>query len=81
MQSLSIVERLQVFKDRLARLRPALIGLPIDALRFERAKEALYQRVVIAIPFATHAYHDAVLCQQLAVVGGRILIATIRMVQ
>ena len=61
MESLSIVKRLQVLKDRLPSLCPALKGLPIDAIGFRRAKEALLQRVVIIIPFAAHAHDDAVL--------------------
>ncbi len=52
MESLSIVKRLQVLKDRLPSLCPALKGLPIDAIGFRRAKEALLQRVVIIIPFS-----------------------------
>src|ERR1700730_5998868 len=81
MQSLSIVKRLQVLKNRLPSLRPALKGLPIHTLAFQGAEEALHERVVITIPFAAHAHKHAVLCQQLAVVGSRILTAAIRMVQ
>ena len=61
MQSLSIVKHLQVLKDHLARLRLVAKGLPIDAFAFERAKESLHQRVVIAILPATHAHDDIVL--------------------
>src|SRR5712692_686539 len=81
MQSLSIVKRLQVLKDRLASLRPTLKGLPIHALAFERAKEALHERVIITIPFPAHAHHDAVLREQLPIVGSGILTAAIRVMQ
>ena len=61
MQSLSIVERLQILEDRVSSLRSALIGLPIDTLGFQSAEEALHERVIITIPFATHTHHDAIL--------------------
>ena len=61
MESLSIVERLQILKDRLSSLRAALIGLAIDTLRFESAEEALHEGIIVTIPFATHTHHDAIL--------------------
>lgn len=81
MQSLSIAKRLQVLKDRLPSLRPALKGLPVHALTFQRAEEVLHEPVVVTIPFPAHTHHDAITHQQLAVVGSGILAATIRMMQ
>lgn len=81
MQSLSIVKRLQVLKDRLPSLRPALKGLSIHTFAFQRAEEAFHENVVITIPFAAHAHDDVVLGQQLPIVRSRLLTATIRMVQ
>ena len=81
MQSLSIVERLQILKDRLSSLRSALIGLPIDTLRFEGAEEALHERVVIAISFAAHAHQDPIVGQQLLIGSRSLLTATVGMVQ
>ena len=59
MQSLSIGKHFQILKDDQARLRPTGKGLPIHALGFERAKEALHQGVIRTIPFAAHPHHDA----------------------
>ena len=63
MQSLSIVKYLQILKDGLLRLRSARKGLPIHTLGFERSDEALHECVVIAISFAAHAHHHALVGQ------------------
>jgi len=56
--SLSIVEHLDLLKDGEFGLRMALIGLSVHALGFERAKEAHYHGIIVAVTFAAHAHLD-----------------------
>ena len=77
MQPLPIVERLQLLKDRVSSLSATLIGLAIDTLRFQSAEEALHKRIIITIPFATHADHDAIPSQQRLVVRSGLLAAPV----
>jgi hypothetical protein len=45
-------------KDGKLALRTALIDVSVHALCFQRAKEALYHSVIVAVAFAAHAHLD-----------------------
>lgn len=58
MPPLAVIEYLQVFKDSLPRLAVAGPVLPVCAFPFHGSKEALHQRIILAVAFATDAHLD-----------------------
>jgi hypothetical protein len=81
MQPLSIVKHLQVLKDRLLSLFLRLIRLTIHILGLQRADKTLHERVIVALGFAAHTYHNAKVDQQCSVVLTGILTVPVRMMQ
>lgn len=66
--------------DAQTRLIRRLEVLTLGAFGFERAKEALHQRIVMEIPFPTHTHADAVALQHATVRAAGVLAAAVRMV-
>ncbi len=58
MPELSVIQHLQVFKDSLLSLTVIGPVLPVGTFPFYGGKEALYQRMILAVAFAAHAHFD-----------------------
>src|SRR5450759_5690337 len=80
MDALSVVEGLDVFKDRGRRVASRGPAVPINQLRLEGAKEALGDCVVPAVSWPTDALTDLVGLEQRAICLRHILAAPIGMV-
>ena len=73
----AVVETLDVIKDALPCLCPALVTLVIDKLSFQEAEKAFHRGIVPAIPLAAHAADHAVFGQDSLIIGTGILGATV----
>ncbi len=67
-QPLPIIEHFDELEHLCAGLLPRVVVIPVmDQLVFERAEEALDDRVVVAVALAAHADHETLLGQQLLI--------------
>jgi hypothetical protein len=80
-ETLAIVEHLDVIEEGNAQLRVGRPGLAVDELALQRAEEALGDGVVPAVPLAAHADLDAGLGEGLAVGAARVLASAVRMME
>src|SRR6266851_1561631 len=81
MATLPAIPDFDVLEDRAARRRSGGPFMTVEQFPSERRKEALSHGVVIAVRAPTHAGSDLVRSKQFPIVNGRILNATIRMMQ
>ncbi len=81
MSSLPIIEHLNVFEDVLCRFVSRGVVPMIDELTLECPEETFDAGIVPAVAFTAHAGDEAILIEQPLVARGRILTATIRMMQ
>jgi hypothetical protein len=75
----SIIEHFDPFKNILPGLFPSAVAPMLHELGFQRMNEAFDHGIVPAVPPPTHARRQAVTGQHLAVQGGGVLCAAVRM--
>ena len=80
-QSLTIVEDLDVFMDRTARFGLVVPSSVMDELLLERSEEALHDGVIVTVASTTHADLDAERSELRSVAFARVLAATIGVMQ
>src|SRR5690606_8428732 len=80
-ETLAIVEHLDVIEEGGVQLCVGRPGLAVDELVLQRAEEALGDGVVPAISLAAHADLDAGLGESLAVGAARVLASPVRMME
>lgn len=71
----TVIEPLDVIKDRAARFGARVSASLIDQFDFERGEEALRHRIVPAVSTPAHAAQDAVLRQHLLILPATVLAA------
>jgi hypothetical protein len=77
--ALTVIERLDIFHDRLPRFG-LIAELPMSyELVLQRTEEALHRRVIVAIALPTHAHDHPAMGQHCLVEGGAILVVLIAM--
>ena len=75
----TIVKTLDVFEHIRSGFFSISVAHAINTFSFEYAKEALNNRVVVAVASSTHAALDTLFIKQLTIVIARVLTASIRM--
>ena len=75
----SIIEHVDSFEHVLPRVFACPIALMMHVFRFQRMKDTFHDRIVPAVSMPTHAHHQFVAGQQLAVPSGGVLKPAIRM--
>ena len=77
MESVGVVEALDVLEQSLLGLLSRSIGIVIDEFGFESSKEAFHDGVIVAIASAAHAGQTTIYLQKLLVIVAGILHAPI----
>ena len=78
MAPLAIVEDFDVLLDGRFRVGPCGVPLMMNHFVLQTAPEALHRRVVVAVPLARHGCPHAELRDQLSIVVGAVLVASVR---
>ena len=78
-QSLTIIEYLNVIKQAATSLILAFVSDTVDALDLQRGKPTLNRRIVVTISFTTHAGDHSVNGERILEISTGILAAAIRM--
>src|SRR5208282_1158140 len=79
--TMSVVEDLHEFEDRLSRLRPGCETTRVDQLVLQGREEALGDCVVPAVTLPAHAADDAQVIECVLVVSAGVLRSAIRVVK
>lgn len=81
MESLAVIEGIDVVEDRPGGLSVVLKTGAVDKLLLERAPEAFYRGVIVAVATAAHARRHVPGGQMLAVRFAGVLAATVRVLE
>lgn len=76
-QTLPIVEDLDVVEDAGLGLLPGCVAMVVDPFSFEQCEEALQGRIVVTVAGTAHAHAYLRLGKQRLVVGACVLAATV----